>query len=161
MHLLYQRIERHLEESTLGALPMGELVRRLQQDPSGPHVDLRTIMAEMERWPDKFRMVNPWDGGSAALTPQPTLVREVGSRGRERASGGPDAGGVWAVLMSAVLADPVRTPLRERPRQVAGLVRESVLHLARALDARSNRARARWTRIAGSGTETGGRLRPV
>lgn len=161
MHLLYQRIEQHLEGSSLGALPLEELVRRLQQDPIGPHVDVRTTIAEMERWPDKFRIVNPWDGGTGVHATRGVMVRESGRRGRVGLPGEPDVSPVWAVLVSAVLANPARPPLRGRPRRVAGLVRESVLHLARAIDPRSIRALARWARIAGSGDETGGRLRPV
>lgn len=160
MQLLYQRIERQLASSPLGTLPIEELVTKLCAEPLVPTTDYKTVAEEIRRWPDRFRLVDPWHCQASSFPARNRRVREAGVASWSTGSAQAETG-MWAVLVEAVVAERATVPLRERPRQIADHLRESVLHLARVLDKESLRALARWTRLAGSGVDTGGRVTPV
>lgn len=154
MQMLYQRIERQLEASSLGALPLTELVSRLRDETLAPPPDLDAVLAELRRWPDRFRVVDPWGPGIDRF--DPARVRERGVAGwKDRWPGAP-LQGAWAVLLSAI-----RTEEAEPPVGSGGLamrLRESLQHLARVLDLDSVLAVARWARLATSSRDTDARL---
>ena len=160
MHLLCQRIERHLAHSSMGALPIQDLVQRLRCPATGRGPDAATILLEADRWPDRFRVVDPWHPRPAGA-PSPALVREAVRDGRSAREPTSPAEARWVVLVEAVRTLATARKERPPPRRIADRLRESVLHLAERLDRESLRSLARWIRLAGSGNDTGGRFSPA
>lgn len=117
--------EQVLRDHPHPALTLGELVDLLRHvDRSLDETKLRGVL---ERYPDRFRILDPWGGAWRALLAE-------GPNGRSR--------DVWVIMVEGPTAPPAgATP-------VALLLRESVRWLARGMDPRSPGDVSRWYAIA-------------
>lgn len=118
--------ERTLRRSMHPALKLSELVESVS-DVLDRTLDARRLRAILEAHPDRFRILEPWDGHWGPPTGA-LLARE---RVRE----------AWVVAVS----DPDGPPDGAGPAVVT--LRESVRWLARAVDTRSRDDLGRWHAI--------------
>lgn len=119
--------ERTLRRSMHPALKLSELVESVS-DILDRTLDAGRLRAILEAHPDRFRILEPWDGAWRA------------ARGHLMAREG--ASEAWVVAVS----DPDEPPDGAGPAAVT--LRESVRWLARAVDTRSRDDVGRWHAIA-------------
>lgn len=91
-------------------------------------LDESRLRSILDRYPDRFRLLDPWRGPWRAVLPE----------GSDEAP----AGDVWVVAV----VDPTQPP--DHPGAVALKLRESVRWLGRGIDPRSCHEVSRWYAIA-------------
>lgn len=125
--------EQVLRDHPHPALTLGELVGLLRHVDRG--LDEAKLRGILERYPDRFRILDPWGGAWRALLAE-------GEDGRSR--------DVWVIMVEGPATPPADTP------STALVLRESVRWLARGMDPRSPGDVGRWYAIALSEREARG-----
>ena len=108
--------------------PQPRLVELLRREGPDPWVDAARLRPLLEACPDRFRVLDLWQGSLRSL--------------QALAGGTEFQGDAWV----AVITDPAgRGP--DRANRASATLRESVRWLARGVDGRSTREVARWQRV--------------